>query len=208
MWPWEHAIVGYLAYSLFCHTVYRDSPGGLEAFAVVFASVLPDLIDKPLAWEYGIFDSGYALGHSIFFAVPLSLFVGIVAHSLGRPRTGLAFGLGYLLHLPSDVVDAYVREGVYQPELMYWPVETTGSHGHSRNFLEQFFLLFSQYQSELLAGDLSTYMWIQIGMASGAALLWLYDGAPVLREVLVGSFRFIRSLVSPENPTETSPERK
>ncbi|WP_440772780.1 metal-dependent hydrolase [Natronorubrum sp. DTA28] len=208
MWPWEHAIVGYLVYSLFCHVIYRDSPGGLEAFTVVFASVLPDIIDKPLAWEYGVFDAGYALGHSIFFAVPLSILVGLVARSAGRPRTGIAFGLGYLLHLPSDVLDAYVREGVYQPAIMLWPVETVGPGVHEQGFIDQFFLLFNRYSSELLAGELSTYLWIQVGMAGFAFLLWLYDGAPVLRELLLGCKRLLFGLAGIGRSSDRVSERR
>lgn len=191
MWPWEHAIMGYLVYSLFCHAVYRDAPGGLEAFAVVFASVLPDLVDKPLAWEYGVFEAGYAIGHSIFVAVPLSIAVGLLARSAGRPRTGLAFGLGYLLHLPADVLDAYVRDGVSQPELMLWPVATVDGGAAEAGFREQFLQLFGRYHQELLAGDLSTYRWLQLGLAALAFFLWLYDGAPVLRELLLGAKRLL-----------------
>ncbi|TYL37159.1 hydrolase [Natronococcus pandeyae] len=208
MWPWEHAIVGYLAYSLFCHVVYRESPGGLEAFAVVFASVLPDLIDKPLAWEYGVFGSGYALGHSIFFAVPLSIVVGLLARQAGRPRAGLAFGLGYLLHLPSDVLDAYARNGVFQYELMLWPVETTQGSSQGQGFMMYFMQLFEGYQSDLLAGELSTYLWIQLGIGLFAFVVWLYDGAPVLRECLLGAKRLLVDLRRRAfGSLEDSPER-
>lgn len=208
MWPWEHAIVGYLAYSVFCHVVYRESPGGLEAFAVVFVSVLPDLIDKPLAWEYGVFPSGYALGHSIFFAVALSLVVGLLAHQVSRPRAGLAFGVGYLLHLPSDVLDAYVREGVVQFELMLWPIETSQGSSHGQGFVAYFMQLFEGYQGDLLAGELSTYLWLQLGLGLFAFTLWLYDGAPVLRECLLGARRLLVDLCERVfGSLEDSPER-
>ena len=198
MWPWEHVVLGYVAYSLFCHAYFREAPGGFEAFAVAFASVLPDLIDKPLAWEFGVFDVGYAVGHSIFFAVPLSIFVGLLARSAGRSRAGLAFGLGYLVHLPADVIDAYVREDAYQPELMLWPVATVEGGGTTdRGFRDQFLHLFSGYHQELLAGDLPTYLWIQFGLAGFTALLWLYDGAPVLREFLRGCVRLVGAILDP-----------
>lgn len=197
MWPWEHAIMGYLVYSLFCHLYYRDSPGGLEAFAVVFASVLPDIIDKPLAWEFGVFETGYALGHSIFFAVPLAIIVGVVARSRGRPRSGIAFGFGYLLHLPADVIDGYARgSGELSFGIMLWPLVRGETHGHHHGFIDEFVRLFAHYQSELLAGDLSTYIWLQIGMGVFTLLLWLYDGAPVLRECLLGLKRFFGRIVS------------
>ncbi len=201
MWPWEHAIVGYLAYSLFARLYYRDSPDGLEAFAVVFASVLPDLIDKPLAWEFGVFESGYALGHSIFFAVPLSIAVGLAARRVGRGPAGVAFGVGYLLHPPADVLDTYLRGGQYAPELMLWPVATVESVHEHEGFADEFLRLFGRYHQDLLAGDLSTYMWVQLGLAGLAALVWLADGAPVLRECLVGCKRLAIALVGGRGPT-------
>ncbi|WP_408958627.1 metal-dependent hydrolase [Natrinema sp. 74] len=194
MWPWEHAIVGYLAYSVCCHLVFRDSPSGLEAFTVVLASTLPDLIDKPLAWEFGVFDAGYAIGHSVFFLVPLSITVGTVTAMAGRPRTGLAFTVGSLLHPPADLLYSYVSQGIVQFELMLWPVETVAGRPPSRGFLESFETLFGRYLSTLLAGDVSTYVWTQFGLAAFAFSLWLYDGAPVLRQCLLGGKRLLSEL--------------
>jgi hypothetical protein len=193
MWPWEHAIVGYLAYSLCCHTLFRDSPTGLEAFAVVLASVLPDLIDKPLAWEYGVFENGYAIGHSLFFAVPLAILVGMIAHAATRPRVALAFGLGYLSHPFGDVVDSVFRKDTLQPELMLWPVATVEGHSPGPGFLEAFFDLFGRYSSDMLAGDISTYLWAQLGLAGAALVVWLVDGAPVLRECLLAGLGLVQS---------------
>jgi hypothetical protein len=199
MWPWEHAIMGYLAYSLFCHAYYRDSPGGLDAFAVVFASVLPDIIDKPLAWEFEVFEIGYAIGHSIFFAVPLSIAVGALARSYDRPRAGIAFAVGYLLHLPADVVDGYVRDGHYSPWIILWPFRQDEvhlhAHDHGPGFVDQFFRLLAVYQQELFSGDPSTYILLQFGMAGFAGLLWLYDGAPVLRECVLAAVQFVETTV-------------
>ncbi|MFC4541749.1 metal-dependent hydrolase [Halosolutus amylolyticus] len=211
MWPWEHAIVGYVVYSLFVRVVYRDSPGGLEAFAVVFASVLPDVIDKPLAWEFGVFETGYAIGHSIFFAVPLAIFAGLAARATGRQRAGVAFGLGYLLHLPGDVFYSYIGSGLVRLEILLWPVESVDSPGQQRRtgFAETFLRLFDDYQGSILAGDLSPYLRLQLGLAGIAFLLWLADGAPVLRELLLGGKRFAcaihRRMVGP--PAD-SPRRR
>ncbi|WP_226041653.1 metal-dependent hydrolase [Natrinema sp. DC36] len=207
MWPWEHAIVGYLAYSLCCHAVFRESPTGLEAFTVVFASVLPDLIDKPLAWEYGVFENGYAIGHSLFFAVPLAIFVGMIAHAATRSRAGLAFGLGYLLHPFGDVVDSVFRQGVLQFELMLWPIASVEGHSPGPSFLEAFFDLFGRYSSDMLAGDISTYLWAQLGLAGAALVVWLVDGAPVLRECLLAGVGLVRSALGREPDASSSNRR-
>ena len=195
MWPWEHAVVGYLAYSLCCHAYYRDSPDGLETVVVVFASVLPDLIDKPLAWEFGVFESGYALGHSIFFAIPLAMTVGVLTRLLDRPRVGIAFGLGYLLHLPADVLPLYVQRGEFPIERILWPVAPTEPGGPHHGFWETFTAMVGDYWDGLLAGELSTYMWFQLGLMAFVFALWLYDGAPVLRELVVGSRRLLLTWV-------------
>lgn len=186
MWPWEHAAVGYLAYSLICHTYYRESPGGLDAFVVLFASVLPDLIDKPLAYQFGVFDTGYALGHSIFFAIPLATVVGIGTRRLGRPRAGIAFATGYLLHLPGDVVPHYLR-GSERFDRVLWPLaETRGTTG-TDGLADFTWLYFTDYWAALTAGDPPTYLLVQTGMVVCTLFLWLYDGAPVLRECFVAA---------------------
>ena len=192
MWPWEHVVVGYLAYSLFARTYYRQSPDALETIAVVFASLLPDLIDKPLAWEYGVFESGYALGHSVFFAVPLSLAVGLLARRVGRDRAGVAFGLGYLLHLPADVIPIYVRRGEWPIERVLWPVRSAPPDRGSAGFREQFLAMVGEYQRDLLAGELSSVEWVGLGLVAFTTLLWLADGAPVVRELLAGGSSAIR----------------
>lgn len=190
MWPWEHAVVGYLAYSLCCRLYYRESPSGLEAVAVVLASVGPDLIDKPLTWEFGVLESGYAVGHSVFFAIPLALVAGALARAAGRPRAGIALGIGYLSHLPADVFYHYATGSPTRWELMLWPVRTTppegqyGLVGYSTELLVA-------YGNRLLAGGPSPYLRLQLAIAAAAFLVWLADGAPVLRELLVGSKRLL-----------------
>lgn len=194
MMPWDHAIVGYIAYSLFVHAVYRNSPTGRETIVVVFASLFPDLIDKPLAWQFGVFEGGYALAHSIFFAVPLSLAVAVLAYDRGRPRVGLAFGIGYLLHLSGDVVPSYVTDGELEIDNLLWPIGGGGSEQDS--FFEGFITNFVPYArgigGELLSGDPDSYVLFLLGIGGFGFLLWLYDGMPVVREGYTG----IRNRVS------------
>ncbi|GAB3679291.1 hypothetical protein GCM10028857_00380 [Salinarchaeum chitinilyticum] len=99
MLPWEHAAVGYLAYSLFARLRYRRAPTGDAVVVVAFAALLPDLIDKPLAWGAGVLPSGKSLAHSLLFAGPAILLAALAA---GR-RIAVAFAVSYLLHLAGDV---------------------------------------------------------------------------------------------------------
>ena len=121
MWPWTHIMVGYLAFSMASHTVTRRPPTGLETLLIVGAAPMPDLIDKPLAWQFQVFAGGYALGHSIFVALPVTgLFIMWTARE-GRARSGLAFGSSYLLHLVGDVAT-----GGWAVRRILWPVVTSG----------------------------------------------------------------------------------
>jgi len=185
MLPWEHAAVGYLAYSLLSHLLVRRSPGALEAVAAVVGSQGPDLIDKPLSWQYGVFESGYALGHSIFLAVPLAVAAGLLARSYGRARVGAAFAVGYLLHLPGDIVEDVLRGGDVLLSPVLWPVEKAPP-SPEQPVVGVTIDLFFEYVDALTAPDPPTLVLVQTGVIGLTALLWLYDGAPVLRELLVG----------------------
>ncbi|ELZ10838.1 hypothetical protein C479_08503 [Halovivax asiaticus JCM 14624] len=184
MWPWEHVLVGYLAYSLLAHLWWRDGPSGLEAIAVAVGALVPDLVDKPLAWEFGVFESGYAIGHSIFFALPISLVAGVLANRLGKRRIGIALAVGYLFHLPGDLLYGFVQDRVLYLQTISWPFGTVPPAGDPPGFQEQLTYFLNGYHAELTSGDLSTYVLIQLGLAGLVVALWLYDGAPVLRECL------------------------
>lgn len=184
MWPWEHVVIGYIAYSLVCHLLFRNSPSGRETFAVVFGSLLPDLIDKPLAWQFGVFEGGYAIAHSVFFAIPLSILAGFVARRYGAGPTGLAFGLGYLLHLLSELLPAYLNQGELVFERILWPVMKAGDDGHQglvKGFVEEVI----PYAFELTTGEPSNYLLFQLGLMGFALLLWIYDDMPILREAVL-----------------------
>src|SRR6056297_3162505 len=111
MMPWTHAVVAYIGFSLASHVISRTAPTTRETALLAVGALLPDLIDKPLAWQLGVLQGGRTLGHSIFTAVPLSAAAVVVAARRGRPRLGLAFAAGYLLHLPGDIVPAYLATG-------------------------------------------------------------------------------------------------
>lgn len=196
MWPWEHAAVGYLAYSLLCHLVYRESPSGIETVAVVVAALAPDLIDKPLAWQFGVLESSYAVGHSIFVAVPLAIVVGLLARHVGRPRAGLAFAVSYLVHLPGDFVPHYLEDGSLPIERVLWPIAGAEGSGARADPLALATEYFREYVAELTAADPSTRYLLQLGIVAATVLLWLYDGAPILRECYVGLRRAVARRLS------------
>jgi len=112
MYPWGHAAFAYLAF-LALALLAHQRVSRAQLLAVLAASQLPDLIDKPLAWWVPVLPSGRSLGHSLLFAVPLVVAVGVVAHRAGRFGVAPAVAVGYLSHLLGD---AYV-------EIYYWRVD-------------------------------------------------------------------------------------
>jgi len=121
MWPWGHAAFGYLLYSLALRASGRRVTGP-EALVLAVATQLPDLVDKPLAWQFDVVSSGYAVGHSILVTVPLVLTVVGVAARRGRVRLGLAFAVGQLSHLAGDVLVAVALSRPYTFERVLWPL--------------------------------------------------------------------------------------
>ena len=178
MWPWEHLAVGYLAYSMLARARTGEPPGGAAALVVAVATQLPDLIDKPLAWTFGVFPGGYSVGHSIFVASGLSTLAVAVARRRGRPELGVAFAVGYLSHLPADLLFLYVVEGYLTPAIVVWPavpaIAGTAGGGlvaHVVTFLEA-------YARSLAGGRLVGFALVEVALLVGALVAWLRDGRP------------------------------
>lgn len=197
MMPWEHLFVGYICYSMFVHAVVRGSPTSGETLTLGLASVLPDLIDKPLAWEFGVFSSGYAIAHSIFFALSVSVAVGWLAASRGRPRIGWAFAAGYVLHPAADVVSKYLRDGELRLDRLLWPLRRSGD-GYEAGFTGEFTVNVFDYVvwvgRQVATGDLDTYAFLLLGIGVFGVSLWVYDGMPVGREASSAVRRAVRAI--------------
>lgn len=180
MLPWEHVAVGYLLYSLVVHVRRGRRPTGLPVVVVGVASVLPDLVDKPLGWWLGVLPS-IGLGHSLFFAVGLVSFVWAFAG--GRYATPLAVGL--ITHLVGDVFYKAFVAGRLEWEFLLWPlVEAPASEGTA--FLPELWYWLDYYVAFLASPQGVAYLGFEIALLGSALLLWIYDGFPGLAP---GSFR-------------------
>ena len=126
--------------------VYRDSPTSEEALVVAFASIFPDIIDRPLAWEFDVFANGHALARSIFFAITVSIVVVLLASLRGRPRIGWEFEIGYLFYLPADIVPKHLLDGEHPLDRMLWPVAHEGGQNES-GFQDEFMDNIIEYTS-------------------------------------------------------------
>ena len=179
MWPWGHAAVGYLLYSGALRALGREPPTDRTAVVVLFATQLPDLIDKPLSWGLGLFPTGYALGHSAFVAIPVGVALLALGVRSGRSGVAGAFVVGYWSHLVADVLDPLRRGEAPLPERVLWPVvagqpyEEDLGLGRGVAYLEAFVRAAGSMDPLALV---VLYLFLPLTMA----LVWLADGAPGL----------------------------
>jgi membrane-bound metal-dependent hydrolase YbcI (DUF457 family) len=99
MYPSAH-----LAASLVLNEVYAG-----DRVSAAAGTILPDLIDKTLAWVLGATPSARHAAHSLAAASALTL----AATRFGGRRKGASFGASYLCHLVCDL-----WEGGHVPWLM------------------------------------------------------------------------------------------
>lgn len=100
--PWGHFLAGFVPLCLYVVLRYRRLPSVDTVFLILVATQLPDLVDKPLAWVFGVFPSGRLVAHSVVFAVPTVVVVSAVAWWLSRADLGAIFTFGYLSHVYTD----------------------------------------------------------------------------------------------------------
>lgn len=193
MFPWEHVLFAYVFFSLFVHLRYRSRPADWPVVALVAGSLLPDLVDKPLAWEFSVFATGWGIAHSIFVAGAISILVYAIARRRGVDRVGLGFAFGYLLHLVGDVVPASLGRGRFYPDPILWPFGNPTSRYDQESYAGGVHFLLTKYANEVLAMDLTPLLSLQLGSIVLGVALWIVDGRPGLG--LVTSL--VRDVITP-----------
>ncbi|APX95645.1 metal-dependent hydrolase [Natronorubrum daqingense] len=188
MWPWEHLAAAYVLYSIVSRIVLGRPPKAWDTLAVVVGSQLPDLIDKPLAWTFGVTETGYSIGHSIFFATALCLVVFLVASRYGERVLAGAFTLAYVSHLGTDVYDPLRPNPTYEPRVVLWPLESPPADDHG-GLLDHFGIYFLRYVDEILAGGLTPPVVMQLFLGGAVVVLWIVDGAPIAAD----AWRWLRT---------------
>lgn len=179
MWPWGHAAVGYLLYSGSLRVLGREPPTDRGALTVLVATQLPDLVDKPLSWGLDVFPTGYALGHSVFVAVPVGATVLVLGVRSERRELAAAFVVGYWSHLVADVLDPLRRGEPPLVNRVLWPVVSDTPYeeelglGRGLAYLEAFVRSASSMDPLSLL-----ILYLLLPLAMGAA--WVLDGAPGL----------------------------
>lgn len=182
MWPWGHLAVGYVAFSLFVRVGLGRRPSGRAAILLSIATQLPDLVDKPLAWQFGLLSDGTGAAHSLLVGVPVALALGVWLRIRERPELSGALAIGYGSHVLGDLLFAtlFSRPPVLQSFL--WPLyrpTTPAKPGFVPKVWEH--LLNSR---ALLEGSMGrTFFLLEAGLLLATLVLWVADGAPGLGAV-------------------------
>lgn len=100
--PFSHVLVPVGGLAVYTLSRERALPESEVVLLVAFAALLPDLVDKPLAWTFGATSSGRLVGHSVVVGGPLAAVVVAVAARFGYRQCGYAYALGHLSHLALD----------------------------------------------------------------------------------------------------------
>lgn len=182
MWPWEHIAVGYIAYSGYRKSRYGRSPWPWAVFAVVLGSVVPDLVDKPLEWTFGLLPS-ISLGHSILVAIPLGVVVLSVASMNARTDVGGGFVIGYWLHIPCDMIYPLALGLDVDPRSFLWPLYVDSvevQQGLAKTTLSYL----TEFGSFLATPRGTAYLLFEGLLLGVAVALWIDDGMPVVEWLL------------------------
>jgi hypothetical protein len=183
MWPWGHLAFGYVLYSLVSRVVWRRPPEWPAVVALAFGTQLPDLIDKPLAWTFGLLPSGRSLAHSLVFGTLIVLVVLLLLRRLERFERA-AFAVGYFSHLAGDALRPVLSGDLEHTRFLLWPLMSLPPSGETKTGIIQF----------LLDAELSGTVVVELGFAAVVVVWWILDGAPGLGALL-------RALGRGESPT-------
>lgn len=172
MWPWAHAALGYLAYTLYLRGRFDARPVGLPVVALGLGTQLPDLIDKTLAWYVGVLPYGRSLAHSVLTGSLILLAVVALFRARGADRSATAFAIGYASHLFGDAFGSLVSLSFGDLVFLAWPLvpppatETVGLLTHLRDIEGSPLFLFG------------------LALTAVGLALWIRDGLPGLRALV------------------------
>ena len=171
MLPWGHAAVGYLVYSAYSRVRNGGAPAGLAVVALAVGTQFPDLVDKPLAWTFGILPSGRSLAHSVFALAMVGGLVFWLARRRDAVPAAVAFVVGWATHLVGDAYKLFLGEPTCV-RYMIWPLAACPYDEADRSIIDFF-----------LALDLGAVL-PEFALAGVAGSVWLADGAPGLQYLL------------------------
>ncbi len=119
VFPHEHLLVALLPAVAYVAVRDRCLPTRGMVLATALGSQFPDLVDKPLAHQFGVLPSGRVFMHSLPFALPVAAVVLAYGWRTERPRVASGFAGAYLLHLAGDTHGALLAGRI--PSDLLWP---------------------------------------------------------------------------------------
>ena len=166
-------------YSACSRWLWGRPPTTRGTLVVAFASQLPDLVDKPLAWLLFVLPGGRTLGHSLFVGLPLVGVAFVVGWVLDSYRGSIAFAVGLLSHLAGDVLYPLVVRGDLRLGFLLWPlVPADGGTERALPHIGELVVVFLEF----LATPRGTfYLVADVLLLTAALSVWLFDGMPLLR---------------------------
>lgn len=183
MWPWEHLAFGYLAYSLALRSAGRRPRGG-PVLLLALGTQLPDLIDKPLGWQFDVFATGVGAAHSVLVAGPVLVLLLAGAVRTDRTRYGFAFVTGYASHLVGDVLNALRRGAPPEFGKVLWPAVQYPDYARDLDLFGRFFYYLGEFLAVALRPENAAFVGVYLLTFALVGLLWLVDGAPGVRTVV------------------------
>ena len=170
MWPWGHLAVAYLLYTVVARRRFGRPPRAWPAVALAVGSQFPDLIDKPLAWNFGVLPGGRTLMHTLFTAAILVPVVLVAADRLEAPAVGLGFVVGYCSHLLADIPPGVLSGEYVGAAYLLWPALEQPPESPVAGVLDAFINYY----------EMGAYEWFQFAIFALAVLVWYRDGMPGL----------------------------
>jgi len=163
MWPWEHAVAGYVLLTALSLLVRRRPLTASEVALVVLGTQIPDLVDKPLAWTVPVLPGGRSLGHSLLTWAAAVGPIVVIARRIERTDAALAFLFGFLVHILTDLPPEVLAGEFSQATFVLWPLLPIPETTVEQSILARF--------GHLQRGDIVRLKLITFGIIVGQVLL-------------------------------------
>ena len=182
MWPWGHLAVGYVAFSAFVRVQPETELSDRAVIVLAVATQLPDLVDKPLAWQFGLLNDGIDVAHSLLVGLPLALTVGLVLWNTRRRQLGAAVVIGYGSHVLADILFGALFSESPVLTAFLWPLYGT-SPSTTPGLGPKVWALLSNSRALLGTAMGRTYFALEVLLLVSTVALWVADGVPGLGPV-------------------------
>ncbi|NGM67558.1 metal-dependent hydrolase [Natronolimnobius sp. AArcel1] len=166
MQPIVHLVVGYLCYAAYARWRFDGPPAEVPALVAIGGAALPDLIDQSLA-AAGITGVTRTIGHSLLFVVPLIIVVWLYARARDREILGVAFAIGLLSHIATDIPWHVLAGDYHELGFLLWPITPMPEYSGVKNL-------------GTVAGLEVTTLWLEAVIFVAGVALWWHDGKPGL----------------------------